>query len=254
MNSVILCEGLDDVLILGYFIHKISKGEKWVYNNKIKVSENFDFSTLNKKKEIQSVYTRGKDKLLIWGVGGKNSFNQPMKALCKFNTNFPNERFEKIVIFSDKDKSKIDECIGEIEELFKKNGWDVSLENNKQNEFKYDVDGEIYKIVMAPLIIPFEVDGALETVLMAGISATDDEDKLVVDLAKKYIKNVIENDKITKYLTHDRLKLKAEFSAVISIINPDRSTALYDKLLMSQNWEEKEVVKKHFELIEKMFE
>lgn len=253
MNSVILCEGLDDVLILGYFIHKVSGGLKWIYNNNATISDNFTFPLKNKKRENQEVYTRENDKLFIWCVGGKDSFDFSIKTIYKFNTNFPNERFEEILIFSDRDKDEISTAIMKIQDLFKSNGWVMQLSNNKQNPFQYEVDGEEYKVNISPIIIPFEIEGALETVLMTGIADTCEEDRFVVDSAKKYIKEVTESDKIATYLKRDRLKLKAEFSAVISIINPDRSTSSFDKLLMSQNWEEKTEVKRHFELLERIF-
>ena len=39
------------------------------------------------------------------------------------------------------------------------------------------------------------------------------------------------------------------FSAVISVTNPDRSTATFNTLLMSHSWEEKEEIKKHFGIL-----
>lgn len=41
-------------------------------------------------------------------------------------------------------------------------------------------------------------------------------------------------------------------SSVISITNPDRSTALFDQVLMSWNWEEKDAVRRHFETIRQL--
>lgn len=253
MNSIILCEGLDDVLILGYFIHKVSSGSKWIYSDSATISNNFNFPIRNKKRENQEIYTRGEDKLLIWCVGGKDSFDFPIKTIYKFNTSFPNERFEEIIIFSDRDKCEISTSVLKIEGLFKSNGWLMTLANNKQNSFRYEANGEVYEANISPIIIPFETEGALETLLMDGISDTCDEDRFVVDSAKEYIKRAIDSGKIATYLQRDRLKLKAEFSATISIMNPDRSTASFDKLLMSQNWEEKAEVKRHFELIERIF-
>lgn len=250
MNSIILCEGFDDLYILGYFIYKISNNQ-WVYNDKALLSDKFTIP--NRRNEKYEIYTRGNDKVVIWCVGGKDSFDFAIKTIHKFCTNFPKERFEEILIFSDRDKDEIVSCIEKINDLFNHFGWDVTLINNKQSLFMYEIDNEEYKINISPIIVPFDSEGALETVLMAGIAETNDEDNFIVVSAKEYIKNIIDSGNLTRYLQHDRLKLKAEFSAVISITNPDRSTSTFNTLLISHNWEEKPKIKEHFQLIEEIF-
>lgn len=253
MNSIILCEGFDDVLILGYFIHKISNTPKWIYNVNVKLSDNFNIPIKNKRNEKCEIYTRENDKLAIWCVGGKNKFDFAIKTINKFNTNFPKERFEEIVVFSDRDQDEIHITIEKIENMFKDYGWIITLINNKKNSFEYIIDYEQYKVNISPIIIPFEKEGSLETVLIESIAKTCNEDNFVVESAKLYIKNIVESGKLTNYLQHSRLKLKAEFSAVISITNPDRSTGSFNNLLLSHNWEEKSEIKKHFGLIEEIF-
>jgi len=248
MNIIILCEGFDDVLILGYFIHKTSNDPKWFYNDKAIISEHFKIPY--KKGEKLEIYTRGNDKLVIWCVGGKDCFDFAIKTIYKFNTNFPMERFEEIIFFSDRDRDEIPTSISKIENIFKDNGWSVAVSNNKQNLFKYEIESEEYKVNISPIIIPFDTEGALETVLMAGIAETNDEDNFVVKSAKQYIKDIVESGILISYLKHDRLKLKAEFSAVISVTNPDRSTCTFNDLLLSHNWEEKPEIKRHLKLIE----
>lgn len=252
MNSIILCEGFDDVLILGYFIHKTSNTPKWEYNHKATISNNFKIR-IDKRNQILEMYTKENDKLAIWCVGGKDSFDFAIKTVVKFSTNFPQERFEEIIIFSDRDKDAIGTSIRKIEDIFNNYEWTVSLENNKQNEFRYEIESEEYRVNISPVIIPFEIEGALETILMKGIAETCHEDNFVVESAKHYIKTFVESGKLTKYLQQARLKLKAEFSAVISITNPDRSTSTFNTLLLSHNWEEKAEIKRHFELVGEIF-
>lgn len=43
--------------------------------------------------------------------------------------------------------------------------------------------------------------------------------------------------------------LKAKFSSVIAVTNPDRSTGTYNKLLTSHEWYNYEEVIKHFEIL-----
>ncbi|HBN85552.1 MAG TPA: hypothetical protein DDZ89_17110, partial [Clostridiales bacterium] len=75
---------------------------------------------------------------------------------------------------------------------------------------------------------------------------------LIVDEAIGYVDRLLHSGEIKKYLQHDRLVLKAKFSSVISITNPDRSTALFNTLFMSFPWEEKDEIIKHFSLLNDM--
>ncbi|WP_088225730.1 DUF3226 domain-containing protein [Desulfosporosinus sp. FKB] len=252
MNSVILCEGIDDVLILGYFIHKISNDPKWLFDKKANISNNFKIRPQNRNEKIE-IYTRGDDKIAIWCVGGKDTYDYAIKTICRLNTTFPKERFEEVIIFSDRDKDDISIVIKNIEDLFKANRWPMSLSNNKANLYEYEIENEIYQINVTPIIIPFESEGALETVLIQAIANTCEEDNFVVESAHQYIKEIVNSGNLSNYLQHDRLKLKAEFSSIISITNPDRSTASFNELLTSHKWEEKQEIRKHFQLIENTF-
>lgn len=77
--------------------------------------------------------------------------------------------------------------------------------------------------------------------LMAAIAS---EGSLVVEKAKEYIDGLKKD--LEKYLKHERLELKAKFSAVISVTNPERSTATFDKLLMSHDWERYPTIRNNF--------
>lgn len=253
MNTVILCEGFDDVLFLGYYIHKISNYPKWIYQPRAKISDNFSLPLRNERSEKQEIYTRGRDKLLIWCVGGKDCFDFAIKSIYKINTTFPLERFEEIILFSDRDNEDVITTVLRIQDLFKNNGWNILLENNMRNLLQYVVENESYDINISPIIIPFDKNGALETILMDAIAETSQEDEYVVKSAQEYIDNIINSKRLTKYLQQHRLILKAKFSAVISITNPDRSTSTFDKLLITHDWETKDRVKTHLNLIARIF-
>lgn len=251
MNSVILCEGFDDILILGYYLHKTSKEPKWNYVVENEFSEYFKLPNVSKRQTIE-IYKRNEDKVAIWGVGGKDRFNKVLHHIYKINTSFPQERFKEVILVSDRDSYEINDCLKKIENDFSNIGWDVTLSNNISNKVTYEVEEEFYDINITPIVIPFEEIGALETVLMNAIAETDIEDNYIVGQAKEYITKIKNSGNLAKYLRHDRERLKAEFSAVISVTNPDRSTALFDALLMSHEWETKAEIKKHFGIIEEL--
>lgn len=250
MNSIVLCEGFDDVFILGYYLYKT---DGWDYKKDGKISELYDFPKVNFRNQIIEVYKKGNDSLAIWCVGGKDSFEEPFKFLKKINEQHPEDGLGQVFVLSDRDNFEIEECLKIIEDKMKKSGLDVgNLKNNQSNFYVYEVENETYKLNVVPIIIPFEEAGALETVLMVAIQESGEEDKLVVEEAKKYVNSLIHSGELKKYLQRDRQILKAKFSSAISITNPDRSTALFNTLLMSYPWEEKEEIAKHFRVLNEM--
>lgn len=252
MNSIILCEGFDDVFILGYYLFKTSG---WKREKDGKVSDLYDFPKVNFRNQIIEVYRKDKDSLAIWGIGGKDSFEKPFKFLKKINELHPQEGFEQIFILSDRDSFEIEDCLKIIEARMKECGLNVgNLQNNKQNEFCYEVENEIFQLYIIPVIIPFDEAGALENILLSAIQETGEDEKYIVEEAKKYVDSLIFSGELKKYLQHDRLILKAKFSSAISITNPDRSTALFNTLLMTHPWEEKQEIVKHFKILNEVLD
>lgn len=135
MNNIILCEGFDDVYILGYYIYKTSNKPKWEYNNKVILSENFSLPKIDPRNQKIEYYVRENHKLVIWCVGGKDNFNDALKAIYTFNTSSPNERFKEIIIFADRDERSIDDCVKNLSQEFTDLGWNMELTNNVQNVF-----------------------------------------------------------------------------------------------------------------------
>lgn len=254
MKKIILCEGNDDAYFLGYYLHKTSSEPKWVYNKTAKISENYKFPVIKSNSEKVEIYIRGLDKLAIWAVGGKDSFERAIEEIIKLNNHFnhlPEEVYDEIVIVTDRDNNDIADVIAKIESLFSFYG-PVKLKNNERNVCGYSVNDKSCEIKITPIIIPFESQGSLETVLMNAINEMDEESELVVHNAKKYINELLGCGKLKKYLQHERLKHKAMFSAVISVINPEKSTSVMNELLLLHDWENKDEIKKHFKLLEEV--
>jgi hypothetical protein len=251
MRSVILCEGGDDVYFLGYLLHKCSKqGYEWNYTPEggKKFSSLYSFPTLS-NGEKREFYCKGDDKASIWGVGGKDRFAGALNHIYTINVNNPTDRIENIVIISDRDQNEISETVLNFETILKNLRWNVHLENNHKNKITYNVEDEFFDIYVCPIIIPFNENGALETVLMNAISSADQGDAFVVDEAKKYVSGIQKSGKAPKYLVHARERLKAEFSSVISIMNPTKSMAAFNEILMSHDWEKSEYITRQFGLL-----
>lgn len=243
MRSLILCEGIDDVLILGYFLHKTSG---WRFEPKARFAEKFD---LPKEQHIE-LYLRDNDVVAIWAVGGKDSFNSAFEFVSRINRSHPEEGVKKIFILKDRDTEDIDKCLMDLKDKLSEYDIEISeLCNGQENKYLYEVEDEQYSLDIIPIIIPFERAGALETVLMQGIEESGVEESYIVKCADEYIDEILASGRLHNYLKHEREQLKARFSAVIAITNPDRSTAEFDKVLMSWEWENVPSVKRHFETI-----
>lgn len=247
MRSFILCGGFDDVLIWGYYLRKT---QGWNYDPKGSFSNFYKFPQIDTKRQVVEIYKREEDLLGIWSVGGKDAFEPAFKFINKINIQNPDQGINKVFIVTDRDNNEIDSSLDSFVEKMKRCGFDITkLHNMQANHYFYEIEDEMYCLDIIPIIIPFDRTGALETVLMDGIAETGDEESYIVDCANKYIDGVLDSGRLHKYLQHERYILKAKLSAVISITNPDRSTALLDRVLMSWEWENKDAVRRHFEAI-----
>ncbi|MBQ2986562.1 MAG: hypothetical protein IJE23_03670 [Tyzzerella sp.] len=70
MNKLILCEGETDAILLSYYLGKIAG---WKYCEK--APKNIDIKKHNDNESV-NWYKKGKDYLLICGVGGKDNFGR----------------------------------------------------------------------------------------------------------------------------------------------------------------------------------
>jgi len=247
MRSLILCEGHDEVYFLGYYLHKT---DGWFYYENEELSENYDLPKNKARNQIIEVYKKGNNSVAIWGVGGKDNFTKSFKFLEMVNHRNPEFGIEQVFVFLDRDDTEIEECLVVMGNKMRDCGLPVGdLKNNQCNAFRFEIEDETYQLNVIPVIIPFDEKGALETVLLDAIASVDDEGKFVVQGAKSYIDGFLKSGRQAKFLRKKRLEVKAEFSAAVSITNPDRSTVKFDTLLMSHPWEEMEIIRRHFGIL-----
>ncbi len=253
-RSIILCEGFDEVYILGYYLFKTNSWKLISNNKNKKFSDYYSLPKVNPRNQLIEIYEKNEDRLAIWSVGGKDNFLKAFQSIKEINLNQPECAVNQVFIIQDRDNAEIETALENIKFVLNESGINMqSLNNNALNSWNFESEGENYTTGIIPIILPFDEQGAIETLLMKAISESSQEEKYIVDEANKYIKSFfIPEAKLKRYLTHEREVLKAKFSAVISVTNPDRSTATFNTLLMSHSWEEKEEVKKHFQLLNKL--
>jgi len=240
MNSLILCEGKTDVILISYYLKSISGWKEC----KKSPSKSLDFK-LKENNQYAHWYQKAKDYLLIFGVGGKDNFSNVIdEYIIKILKENPQENsFGKIAIISDSDNDSI-ECIidkhkaylGEISPDIKVNEWTTT---SFLDSFKSELSVEILSI-----IIPPDKQGALETVLLDAISE-DTYDKAIVECGGRFIENIKPNAE--KYINSDRLTLKAHLSVVFAVMSPEKVFDFIDNLISSVEWGKYSLLKDCFE-------
>lgn len=98
MNSLILCEGATDAILLSYYLKKVSG---WTYTAKAPDGLNIRSTRGN---ESVNWYKRGNDYLLICGVGGKDNFTGFFHQSLE-NPIIHAGAFEIIAVITDRDIS-----------------------------------------------------------------------------------------------------------------------------------------------------
>lgn len=244
MNSIILCEGPTDAILLSYYLERMYR---WTYSKK--APKSYTKVEAESNQEV-NWYKRGEDYLLIYGVGGKDNFaNVIEKYVSKILKNYPTEdSFSKIVILADKD----DKNITEIENLHQQWLFPYASEvKNAQwieNSF-VDNFGNEQKLYTLSIIVPAEKQGALETTLLDAISE-DEYDKTIVDQSKTFVNDI--RPKATKYIRTDRLVLKAHLATVFAVMSPEKVFTQLDRLIQEVPWEKSKILSECFAELEKI--
>lgn len=244
MNSVILCEGPTDAILLSYYLERMYG---WSYSKK--APKSYTKMDAESNQEV-NWYRRGEDYLLIFGVGGKDNFvNVINKYISQILQNYPEEdSFSKIIILADKD----DKDISEIEELHKQWLFPYAREvKNAQWIENYFVDnfGNQQILYTLSIIIPTEKQGALETTLLDAISE-DEYDKVIVDRSKVFVNDM--RPDAEKYIKTDRLVLKAHLATVFALMSPEKVFKQLDSLIKEVPWEKSKILSECFAGLEEI--
>ena len=238
MNRLILCEGKTDAILLGYYLMKT---DDWELERKapsglaIKAQE---------QNENAAWYKKGTEKLLICAVGGKDNFDRFFsrdirRAILNASNGDP---FPRIVLITDRDDRDIVEIERNIAEQL--SPFFAGTKNREWITNRYlDSFGIEKQIQTFLLVIPVEHQGALENVMLDAISE-DPYDKNIVDKCTSFVAAI--RSEANRYITTDRLQLKANLSTVWAIQSPEKVFDFIDAQIKSVKWEKYETINQCF--------
>lgn len=241
MNSVILCEGKTDAILISYYLINTCN---WKYTNKGPAG--LDIVAENPNTEV-NWYRKNGDYLLMLGVGGKDNFENIYNKFVKDPILNYDEtgKFSKLVIIRDKDENETQDLVELNNEI---TGFDS--ENQKWKSCTYTDNFSIEQTIdILTIIIPDDGQGALENVLLSSL-AENDYDKNVVMRSSQFIDD-FENS-ADKYIYSKRLKIKAKLGTTLAVIFPDRVFTEIDKFLLSVDWNKYKTINDCFSLLKKI--
>lgn len=247
MNSVILCEGETDQILLSYYFNECFGFEYCSRLPKIapkKLKE-------NNKSESVCCYNRNDDNLIIWAVGGHSNFQKAMRKILQQNkiNSLTNGYYSHICIMTDNDsEEETTKFWQEINQIL--NDYEISEQIRAMEWVKstqlIDFDEKL-SINLLGICVPVDESGALETALLNAL-AEDNGKTYIVKKSQDIIHDLLENKEkfSNEYLSSRRDKIKAPLAVFLGITIPERTFINTDELLKSINWEKQETIRNMF--------
>lgn len=238
MKALILCEGKTDAILISYLLCKISN---W---NPTKADKKMNITVSEKNNESAYWYKRKDDKLLICGVGGKDKFSTFFfeKIYYAIHSYPQSETFDKIIVIQDRDNesikdllNKIKTCLHPIAQEVKNNEWTTNVYT--------DSFGKKTHINILALVIPFEFEGALESVMLASLKENQKE-QYIVEHSESFVDEIKEFAK--DYINKPRIELKAKFGVSFAVLSPMKVFTYIDELIKTVEWEKYTQIKDIF--------
>ncbi|MEK5205347.1 DUF3226 domain-containing protein [Bacillus sp. FSL R10-2789] len=246
MNSLIICEGKTDSILLSYYLKKI-KG--WSFTTK-----NVPFKQPKLADNDGSVfnwYKLNDNYLGIWGVGGNSQFSTAISEILKINNllNDESKIISKLVMMTDRDNETEAQKIQELTSFFNPHSQTpIELINNNWIDYEYKNSfQEELLMQISCLIIPFTSEGAIETFLLDALSNIDANNLSLIEEIKQFIDSLN-----SPYLRRDRDKLKSKFATTLAIMYPEKTFTPIDQLLTSIPWEDYKIIQEGFLILEQM--
>ncbi len=239
MNSVILCEGGTDAILLSYYLNKVSG---WEFCKK--APEHLDIKQSEFDQSI-NWYERGDNKLLICGVGGKDKMSSFFKEKIS-SPMIKSDAFSKIVLILDRDDKSTEAIEMHASHLFKPIVTEMKNDQWIDNSYA-DTFGMQKTVSSLLIIIPAEQQGALETLMLEAI-AEDPYDAAIVKSAENFVARMQES--ASRYIPNNRMKLKAHLGVTWAVQYPEKVFKLMDEQIRSVSWEKSEVLRDCFRQLE----
>ncbi len=250
MNSIILCEGSTDYALLQYFMREVYNwnDDKSIQGNVLKSEEP---SSRSRKLKRDSG-----DTLTIFGVGGKSRFGQGFEQVIEHNLIArpdTDELYSKIAIITDRDDENSEEdMIRTISDVILKCGTEEipTLQNNKWCSFFMINNGDTkIKVDVLLLVIPFEVNGAMETFLLNAVCEADKYDSDIIKKCSDFVE-IADPDK--KYLKSNRYIVKAKYDTYFSVRTAAEQFNERQNILKNVDWKSYLKIQKDFKKLEEL--
>lgn len=230
MNSLILCEGKTDCILLQYYLEKVHS-----WDRKGKSS----FHAVD--KAWSNYFEKDGNTLIISETGGCSRISEGLLTAINRNKmaapGSKDDFFDKIVIFTDNDEiGTACNLINEIEDALRKNSvtFVSLLKKGTWNKIDIETIEGLKNCELYIMFIPFDENGALETYLLKCIGDGNVYDKEIIDKSKIFVDTV---DPDEKYLNKRRLKIKAKFDVYFSVRTAVDQFAERQNILKSVDWE-----------------
>ena len=245
MNSVILCEGSTDYVLLQYYMRAA-----YGWEDDVEKQSNIFKVQRNKSRK----FYLDKRTLTIASVGGCSKLCQGLEQALRRNyLAARDEFFQQFVLITDRDEDETEQnFIEAVTRLFleKEIKWEGSLEHNHWKEFcMVNAVGEERKFRFLLLVIPFEQNGAMETFLLQSIADQDTYEKQLIEKCSDFVDAV---DEEKRYLKSRRHITKAKFDAYFSIRTPVEQFTERQNILKSVAWETYTKLQKDFKLLSEL--
>lgn len=235
MNKLILCEGKTDAILLSYYLEKTCG---WTHRN---APKGLNIKAHETKGESVYWYRKENESLLICGVGGKDNFRSFFRDKIQ-SAMVDSGAFTKIAVVTDRDdrheKSIVDSFLSSLNQIIATIENDKWISNRYENSYNQESNVDFLLV-----IIPSENEGALETLLLEAISENE-EDKAIVKRSISYVDEI--KPIASKYLSKNRLKLKACLGVTWAIQYPEKLFSFIDEQIRSVKWEDSKVLERCF--------
>jgi hypothetical protein len=246
MKSIMLVEGKMDFILYSYYLSKVCGWESLdIKENKSrKKAIEIRLSSMkvdNPATQGYAWYFRNDDLLCVYAVGSKDNFDDALKQIADINLKTSAEKFGKIAVISDRDDSNAEarllrsimNTLSDSNIIFN----DV-LHNTWNQSDGYESMGEIFQISLLPLVIPFEESGTIEIFLLNCRKELNEGEKVLIEDICRFVDELTESDYVKgNYLTERGLIPKSKLSAYFSVVSPNRTFDVGNKLLESVPWE-----------------
>ena len=244
MKSIIICEGITDLVLIQYFMEKANN---WEYtDSEVKISY-FEYTkNLIKENRNLSIASTGGCSKIVKGLEGVIDKNMYSTSI--------NDVFNNIVIITDNDdedtldnfkknikNSLIERSIYYEEEAINNNSWiNIKCLNGRCIEINF-------RILL--LIVPFKENGAMETFLLNAIGKDDEYDNNIIQKSNDFISSV---DEEKRYLKKRRHLTKAKFEVYFCIRTPLEQFGERGNILRNVEWEKYKEIQNCFEKLSEL--